>query len=271
MQAWYLCLVNLKNMIHQEISKRIHVCEDNVGLDGIKYRGQGPLYSNMGFWYRRPGNEEFDWSHSNFRLLEITKDLNDDEVWDIRSETGLQNHNVTPAIGHKWYRNLMTFEYLLNRVFLSGVIPDFKSLTDDELIHSFNMSSSARINCKKTAGGGECTRGILNYHINAYGDILQQQVMDLNPNAIYIGGCEGNIILDKVVRPTYDNLRLVEPSGWVYYCESKQAVVVNGYNPGMRRNLEKVYNEMASALRSFAKTENYNNFVKAHALRYLRS
>lgn len=257
-------------MINQDISKRIRMCEDNIGLDGIKFRGPGPLYSESGFWYRESSNEKPIWEQSNFRLLEITKDLNDDEVWDIRTETGLQNHKVEPTIGHKWYRNLMTFEHLLIKMFLCGTIPEFLSLTDEELINSFNTSSTARINCKKTAGGGECPRRVLNYHIRAYGDILRQQVIDLNPNAIYIGGCDGNLILNKVVRPIYEDLQTVEPSKWIYYSETKQTVIVNGYNPGMRRNLEKVYNEMVNALRSFVHTEHYNNFITTHSLQFLK-
>ena len=257
-------------MINKEISKRIHICEDNIGLDGIKFRGLGPIYSESGFWYRKPGNENLIWEQSNFRLLELTKDLNDDEVWDIRTETGLKNHNNHPIIGHKWYRNLMTFEYLLNKVFKDGYIPDFLSLTDDELIQSFNTSSSARINCKKTAGGGECPRSVLNYHINAYGDVIQKQIIDLNPNAIYIGGCDGNIILDKVVRPIYEDLQVVESSKWIYYSGAKQILIINGYNPGMRRNLEKVYNEFVYALRSFAQTQYYYSFIKAHSLQCLK-
>lgn len=252
------------------ISQRIHVCEDSIGLDGIKFRGIGPIFPESGFWYRESGNEVEQWKNSNFRILELTKDLNDDDVWDIRSETGLKNHNPDPVIGNRWYRNLMTFEYLLVKTFADGKIPDFKSLTDEELILSFNVSRSARINCKKTAGGGECPRSILNYHISTYGDILRQQVKDLNANVIYIGGCDGNIILDKVVRPIYNDLEQVEPLGWLYFSEAFQTVIVNGYNPGMRRNLEKVYNEMVVALKSFTQIKYYHEFIKSHSLQLLK-
>lgn len=254
----------------QEISRRIQVCEDCIGLDGIKFRGKGPVFPESGFWHRESGNEIDAWYNSNFRLLELTKDLNDDEVWDIRTETGLKNHEPKPQIGHRWYRNLMTFEYLLVKVFNEGVIPSYSDITDDELIRSFNSSVSARVNCKKTAGGGVCPRSVLNFHINAYGDILRQQVEELNPNIIYIGGCDGNLILDKIVRPVYGDLQREESSGWLYYSEARRTVVVNGYNPGMRKNLENVYNEMSIALRSFSQTTSYSNFIKTYALQFLK-
>lgn len=255
--------------MNQTISKRINICEDNIGLDGIKFRGEGPIYSETGFWRREPGNEINMWNHSNFRLLELTKDVNDDEVWDIRAETGLKNHVSTPVIGNRWYRNLMTFEYLLFNVFVAGEIPPFNSLADDELIRSFNSISSARINCKKTVGGGECPRSVLNYHINAYGDLVRQQISRLKPTLIYIGGCDGNIILNKIVEPLYIDLRPAESSGWIYISEMEQAVIINGFNPGVRKNLETVYNEMSAALRYFAATNSYNNFIGDHALKSL--
>ena len=256
--------------MNQTISKRINVCEDNIGLDGIKFRGKSPVYSETGFWHREPGDEIELWKNSNFKLLELTKDLNDDEVWDIRAETGLKNHINTPVIGNRWYRNLMTFEYLLFSMFVKGEIPAFDSLADDKLISSFNSVTSARINCKKTAGGGECPRSILNYHIKAYGDLIRRQICELKPTLIYIGGCDGNIILDKIVRPIYIDLHPAESSGWIYISETAQVVVINGFNPGMRRSLEEVYVELSSALKSFATTTNYSNYITFNALKYLK-
>lgn len=251
------------------ISRRINVCIDNIGLDGIKFRGKGPIYSETGFWHREPGNEKELWDNSNFRLLELTKDLNDDEVWDIRAETGLKNHTATPTIGHRWYRNLMTFEYLLSAMFVDGKLPSFSSLTDEQLISSFNSSISARINCKKTAGGGECPRSVLNYHIKAYGDLIRQQIIELNPTLIYIGGCDGNLLLDKIVKDVYQDLLSVDPSGWIHVSESSHVVVINGYNPGMRKNLQTVYNEMSEALRYFATTPSYRNYITVNSLKPL--
>ena len=45
------------------ISQRIHVCEDSIGLDGIKFRGIGPIFPESGFWYRESGNEVEQWKN----------------------------------------------------------------------------------------------------------------------------------------------------------------------------------------------------------------
>lgn len=245
-----------------EISRRLNVSPDVIGRDGIKFRGRGPYISETGYWGRESGNEIAIWKMSNLRLLEITKDLNDEEVWDIRSETGLKNHSLNPLIGNRWYQNLMRWEFLLFSFFKNNICPEFKSLNDSELINSFNNSVSARINCKKTVGGGCCPNTVLNQHIALYGDLIIEQITELNPNVIFIGGCSNNIILDKIVRKVYPTITLAETTGWIYYSVDAKVVVINGYNPGIfTKTPEDSFNSLKKALRLFAGSTAYKEFI----------
>lgn len=232
----------------------MNLCTEEIGLDGVKFRGNGPIISETGYWSNETGDELIQWLRTYVRILELTKDLNDSEVWDIRAETGLKNHVSTPTVGCRWYRNLMRWEYLLYEFANGRLLHEFDQLDEETLIRSFNSISSARINCKKTAGCGTCPDSELRRHIRIYGDLVRKQIQELNPNVILIGGCSGNIILNKIVKELYPDLQRFDKEGWIYYSESKRIIVINGYNPNPIGKIDKdVYDAMRNALLQFRK------------------
>lgn len=245
----------------EKISHRLNISPELIGLDGIKFRGKGPEISETGFWSRSSGTEESVWTNSRIRLLEITKDLNDEEVWDIRAETGLKNHNTTQQIGCRWYEQLMQWEFLILKFLNERIFPEYNTLNSQLLIGAFNSSVTARINCKKTAGKGKCPDKILNEHIALYGDIITDQINGLKPNVIYIGGCSKNIILNKIVKRAYPDLVQAESSGWIYYSYASKVIVINGYNPGIfNKKSEVIFNELKHALSLFKSEAAYKDF-----------
>ena len=60
-----------------------------IAPDGLLYRGA--FSYEDGYWSRRPGDEEGRWERAERRVLILTKDLNDEEAWDVRCETGRRN------------------------------------------------------------------------------------------------------------------------------------------------------------------------------------
>lgn len=249
--------------IYKQISKRLNISLDSVGLDGVKFRGRGPYLSDKGFWEREQGEELQNWSQSGIKLLELTKDINDDFVWDIRKETGLKPHCENPQIGCRWYKNLMRWEFLIIQSLLTGEIPKFSELDQSTLINSFNTSVSARINCKKTVGHGTCDPTELKKHINLYGDLISLQIKHLEPNVILIGGCSKNIILEKVVKPIFPKLEKIDYSGWIYFCNEKGCLIINGYNPTpIVKKDETIYCQLADALKIFINHKYYKENAK---------
>ncbi len=242
------------DQINKKIAQRLNLPLDAIGIDGIKFRGNGPMISETGYWSRESGNELELWQLTKIRILELTKDINDSEVWDIRAETGLKNHTSNPTIGCRWYRNLMRWEFLLSEFANDRPLPEFEKLNEQELINNFNSINSARINCKKTVGGGSCKDTVLREHIRCYGDLICEQIKNTtpNPNIILIGGCSGNIILNEIVKKLYPNLIKFDKEGWIYYSESERIVVINGYNPNPRYRKDKdIYEQLRNALIEF--------------------
>ncbi len=254
----------MRNMeeVFVKIARRLSVCNEVISMDGIKFRGVGPYTDIHGFYTRDPsGKETINWEKSSLRLLEVTKDLNDEDSLDIRRETGLKNHISTKRIGCRWYKNLMRWEYMMIQFFKEGVTPRFEDLDEQVLIESFNTAPTARINVKKMPGGGICSDMELKTHIRLYGDLIIQQVQSLNPNVIFIGGCTNSRILNDVIVPAYPDLQAAEDSNWVFYSPKNDIVVIHGYNPTpIGKNDEDIYTNMALALRNFKQSEFYTKF-----------
>jgi hypothetical protein len=252
----------MKTDFFNRIADLLGCSPDLIVRDGIKFRdGLGPKFDNTGFWENHPGKELELWTQSRYRPLELTKDLNDDFAWDIRCETGLKPHTQTKVIGNRFYRNLMSWRFLIDNALVNGILPDYKRLKDEAMIDNFNLNPAARINCKKTLGGGSCSNSELRQHIELYGGEIQEQIVEMNPNVIYIGGFSGNIILDKIVRPIRPDLILVEPCReWIYYSYMHNTVVINGYHPSYWIDVEKIYGQLREALELFLCTECYANF-----------
>lgn len=254
----------MRNMekVFVKIARRLSVCNEVISMDGIKFRGMGPYADNHGFYTREPsGKEVINWERSSLRLLEVMKDLNDEDPLDIRRETGLKNHISTKRIGCRWYKNLMRWEYMMIQFFQEGVIPSFESLDEKVLIESFNTAPTARINVKKIPGEGTCSDMELKTHIRLYGDLIIQQIQNLNPNIIFIGGCTNSRILNDVIVPAYPDLQAAEDSDWIFYSPKNNIVVIHGYNPTpIGKNDEEIYTRMSLALRNFKQSEFYMMF-----------
>lgn len=254
----------MKNMeeIFVKIARRLNVCNEVISMDGIRFRGVGPYADDYGYYTREPSGKEIDnWKNSSLRLLEVTKDLNDEDSLDIRQETGLKNNISIKKIGCRWYKNLMRWEYMMIQFCQEGEISPFERLNDKVLIDSFNTAPTARINVKKTPGGGNCSDAVLNTHIKLYGDLIIQQIQKLNPNVIFIGGCTNSRILNDVIVPAYPDLQAAEDSNWVFYSPKNDIVVIHGYNPTpIGKNDEDIYTNMALALRNFKQSEFYTKF-----------
>lgn len=250
-----------RNIFYQ-IAQRLNLEVPLIGMDGIKYRGKGPYQLSNGYWSRESGNEKELWHKSDFRYVEITKDLNDDEVWDIRCESGLRPLVPDMQIGCLWYRNLMRWEFLIRNFFEAGLLPEFETLTETALIESFNSSPAARINCKKTVGKGSCPNVVLRSHIKIYGDLIQKQIKDLEGNIHLIGGCSENIILNSIAKRIWPNLQPVESTeGWIYYSADDNVIVINGYNPNPRfKKALDCYNQLRTALINLSNTKEYYLF-----------
>lgn len=244
--------------IHQteeEIQKRwLEAAENNndaesLCTDGLLFRG--PIRYTNGCWNREKGDEEMRWSQAPRRLLFLTKDLNDDDGWDIRQETGRYNEiafSYERAIS--FYKNLRMWSYLLLTATPQS-IPSFKQARDMNVSGPFyEIAPIARINCKKQIGGNSISDATLMNYLKQYADLLKEQIALYDANIIYCCGFsdDRNIILD-FVRSHYltDIMPVPGSEGWFYYSPSTGKLVVDSYHPSARIGYEETYLDLADA------------------------
>lgn len=231
------------------VMARNHNDAESLCTDGLLFRGT-ISYKN-GFWSRVKGDEERKWEEAARRLLILAKDLNDDEGWDIRQETGRYNEvafSYERAIS--FYKNLRMWSYLV-LTGRAGQMPSFKEARDMNVAGPFYESAPiARVNCKKQVGSGSISDAVLMSYLDTYTPLLKEQIALYDADIIYCCGfsSDRNIILD-FVRSHYltDLVPVPGTDGWIYYSPSTNKMAINSYHPSARIGYEDTYRDLANA------------------------
>lgn len=224
---------------------------EELVTDGLLLRGE--IFYENGCWHRLNGNEEALFHSSCRRLLILTKDLNDDEAWDIRQETGRLN---TVAFSYDraipFYKNLRMWSYGLLNSTLDGY-PDFKKASDMGITGPFYESAPiARINCKKQVGSGSIKDYVLMHYLEKYATLLKKQMSLYDADIILCCGCSSgrNLIMDFVKSQYLTDLVPVPDTGnWIWYSPASCKVVINSYHPSARIGYEDTYCDMMESFR----------------------
>lgn len=161
---------------------------DELVRDGLLFRGE--IHYGDECWHRRRGNEEEKWQQADRRLLILTKDLNDEEAWDIREETGRLN---TVAFSYEraipFYKNLRMWSYGLLSTTREG-FPPFEKASDMSLTGPFYETAPiARINCKKQIGSGSLKDSVLMQYLERYAGPLKRQIALYDADLLLCCGC----------------------------------------------------------------------------------
>ena len=224
--------------------------------DGILYRGE-IIYSDSGFWSRKHGNEGELWQHSPKRILFITKDLNNDEAWDIRSETCRKNHsgenNIIIDTSSNFSKNYLYQIYGLGHTTSEKII-NYDDISDKEAIEYFDVSTIARINVKKQLGDPSIKANVLRKYIDKYADLVKQQILLLDADIIV--SC-GSIIFHFIKENRYN---LEKINDWIYYCCDLNKIIINSWHPAYYGvSTKDFYNGMIEAYYEFL--QSHTNFI----------
>lgn len=225
--------------------------------DGILYRGE-IIYSDLGFWSRKHGNEGELWQHSPKRILFITKDLNDDEAWDIRSETCRKNHSGENNLrtASRFCKNYLYQIYGLGHTTSEKII-NYNDISDKEAIEYFDVSTIARINVKKQLGDSSIKANVLREYIDKYADLVKQQILLLDADIIV--SC-GSVIFHFIKENCYN---LEKINDWIYYCCDLNKIIVNSWHPAYYGvSTKDFYNGMIEAYYEFL--QSHTNFINPH-------
>lgn len=199
---------------------------DEVSADGLHYLGRFE-YSGSDTWGRQRGDEEAKWAEACRQkrgLVVLTKDLNDEEAWDIREEHGRKNGNAVPEPSTApFYRNLRAWVYGLVSMNEQGVMPAWPDARVAQA--HFEETAWVRMNLKKVPGGSTLATKVLQDYIGEFKDLLLEQLAFFGADA--------------------------DP--WIYYSEKGQFIVVNTYHPSYVGLGQEHYDNMREAVADFFK------------------
>ena len=225
-----------------------------VSADGLHFWGRF-VYGDFGTWGRERDNEEAKWAEACRKkrgLVVLTKDLNDEEAWDIREEHGRKNGNAVPEPSTApFYRNLRAWVYGLVSMNEQGVMPAWPDARVAQA--HFEGTAWVRMNLKKVPGGSTLATKVLQDYIGEFKDLLLEQLALYAGASIYVdcANCEGVALL----RELYTDVRAfgADAAPWIYYSEKGQFIVINSYHPSYHGLGEGHYDNMREAVADFFK------------------
>lgn len=220
---------------------------NELAPDGLLYRGR--FVYNDGYWSREPGNEDVIWERAKRRVLILTKDLNDEEAWDIRAETGRNNfsgeNNV--VVSAPFYKNLMRWVYGLLTIDANGHAKSFAEIDSQGVYQPFyDQAPVARVNCKKQVGKSSIETSVLKSYMERYKDLLVKQIAAYDANILLCCGAS-EAIKDFVAEHYLTDL--VKLNNWVYYSPQTHKMVIDSWHPTYTGDThEKMYSDMMKAI-----------------------
>lgn len=251
-------------LFKEEWSVRLKTNEPDADFvpDGLLYRG--PATSDGKYWRRNIGNESRQWDTASKRLLILTKDLNDEDAWDIREEMGRLNFTggQIRTCRSFFYSNLTLWSYALINASDGNEIADYEMTPSwDELREFYETAPIARVNCKKSLGKSSCPANLLNMHLHTYGDLLLRQIEMYDADIILCCGGNG-LIKDFIAEKYLQDLEQISEEGWMYFSPLHNKLVVNSLHPSYKKSKEWSYQEMMKDMKRFL--NKYPDFTKPH-------
>jgi putative uncharacterized protein (fragment) len=235
--------------------------KDKLVPDGLHYLGK-LSYEENGCWERDPGNEEERWEDicdQKRGLVVLTKDLNDDQVWDIRIDHGRKNNIADPTPSRKgFYENLRRWIYGLMTMSDSGEMPEYPT-TEDVQGH-FVEQPWVRMNLKKELGKGSVRDSVLHANIEATKESLKEQLKLYRRASIYIDCAKGEgIELLKQMYPDIISFSSGEKPR-ISYSEEYRFIIIDSHHPSYPRMKRRTYyDDMKKAVQDFF--QKHHNFL----------
>lgn len=223
---------------------------DIITKDGLLYRGD---ISWDGFsQIHHPANEEQLWNDAGMRLLILSKELYEEDCWDIRSETGrVPSPRLTLRTAQKFFPNLELWAYGLLTIPERKVIPFSKADNPTRLQGFYENAPIARVTCKKQSDNKAASNAVLQKYMENYADLLKEQISLYHADIILCIGGQG-IIVNFLQKHLYTDLEEVNPH--CYYSPSANTLVVKQFHPCYNVYSRKdMYNNMIHDYQAFLK------------------
>jgi len=200
---------------------------DEITKDGLLYRGD--MWFDGFNQVSKPGDEEQQWTDAGLRMLVLTKELNEDDGWDIRGESGrVPSPRLTCRTAQRFFPNLELWVYgLMN-------IPDRKVMTfsradnQTRLQGFYENAPIVRINCKKQPDIKSASNMVMQKYLRDYSDLLAEQITLYDSDIILCIGGQG-VMVKFLAEYVYKDLEQFNEHIW--FSPSSGVVVVKQYHP----------------------------------------
>ena len=232
-------------------AKKLHDSED-ITKDGLLYRGE--LWFDGYCQVHRRGDEEQQWADAGMRLLVLTKELYDEDGWDIRAESGrVPSPRLTCRTAYRFFPNLELWVYGLMNIPDRKVASYARADNEQRLQGFYENAPIARVNCKKQPNPRAASNTVLQKYLENYADLLSEQIGMYQADIILCLGGQG-VMISFLRRHVYPDLQEVSPR--IYYSPSAGVVAVKQYHPCYNvYGRKEMYTEMI---------KEYQAFLKAH-------
>ena len=148
-----------------ERARKLRDSED-ITRDGLLYRGQ--LWFDGYCQVHKKANEEQLWDDADMRMLVLTKELYDEDGWDIRAESGrVPSPRLTCRTAYRFFPNLELWVYGLMNIPDRKVIPFGKADNETRLQGFYENAPIARVNCKKQPDNKAASNAVLQKYMDA--------------------------------------------------------------------------------------------------------
>lgn len=224
---------------------------DLITKDGLLFRGDVEW---DGFCQiHRPANEEQLWNDAGMRLLVLTKELYEEDCWDIRTETGrVPSPRLTVRTAMRFFPNIELWAYGLLTIPDRKVIPFSKADNATRLQGFYENAPIARINCKKQSDTKSASNTVLQKYMDNYADLLGEQINMYKADIVLCLGGQG-IMVNFIRKNVYTDLVDINPH--CFYSPSANVLVVKQYHP--------TYNVYSRKEMYTAMIQDYQAFLKA--------
>lgn len=231
-------------------ARKLHE-SDEITKDGLLYRGE--LWFDGFNQVRKPGNEEQQWTDASLRLLVLTKELGEDDGWDIRGESGrVPSPRLTCRTAQRFFPNLELWVYgLMN-------IPDRKPMSfgraDNEvrLQGFFENAPIAHVNCKKQPDIKSASNMVMQKYLRDYADLIGEQIAMYDADILLCVGGQG-VMVKFLADYVYKDLEQFNEHIW--FSPSASVIVVKQYHPN--------YNVYGRKEMYVSLMKDYQSFLKA--------
>ncbi|MBR5093352.1 MAG: hypothetical protein IKX32_07770 [Bacteroidales bacterium] len=225
---------------------------DEITKDGLLYRGE--LWFDGFNQVCRPADEEQQWDDAGMRLLVLTKELNEDDGWDIRGESGrVPSPRLTCRTAQRFFPNLELWVYGLMNIPDRTVATFSRADNPTRLQGFYENAPIARVNIKKQPDIKSASNMVLQKYMRDYADLLTEQITMYNADLIFCIGGQG-VMVKFLMDQVYKDLEQVNDHLW--FSPSADVAVVKQYHPNYN-----VYSrqEMYTSL-----MKDYQAFLKSH-------